>query len=141
MSIDYYLLKNPCPHCDTPEKKIKIGTSSSGWCFGLHVMPHLGIKSLVDWVALFNDPNNVIKNNYGDTVSPDEMIGFITKRSWRMPDNPAYIKDDHWYERNHALPGPNGLSRHKIDGSYIIGHGEGTWDYILDQESKKYEEW
>jgi hypothetical protein len=141
MSIEYYLLKNVCPHCGTPEKKIKIGTSSSSWCFGLHVMPHLGIKSLEDWIVLFNDRVNLIKNEYDDIVSADEMIGLITKRFWQPTANPAYPRDNNWYKNNHALPGPNGLARHKIDGSYIVGHGEGTWDYILNQESGKYESW
>jgi hypothetical protein len=42
MSTDYYLLKNVCPHCGKPEKEMQIGTSSSGWCFGLRVIPLYG---------------------------------------------------------------------------------------------------
>jgi hypothetical protein len=137
MSTDYYLLKNVCPHCGTPEKKIQIGTSSNGWCFGLHVMPYLGIRTLGDWVELFADSSSVIKDEYDDTVDAKEMLDIITRRSCHPSDG----RDSRWYKKNHAIPGPNGLARQNIDGSHIIEHGEGTWDYIFDSDARKYEEW
>jgi hypothetical protein len=137
MSTDYYLLKNVCPHCGTPEKKIQIGTSSNGWCFGLHVMPYLGIRTLADWVELFADLSSVIKNEYGDIIRTGEMLAIIMKRFHHLSDR----RDSRWYKKNRAIPGPNGLARHRIDGYHIIEHGEGTWDYIFDSAARKYEEW
>ena len=125
-----------CPHCGTPEKKIQIGTLSNGWCFGLHVMPYLGIRALADWIALFADSSSVIKNEYDDIIRTGEMLAFIMKRSHHPSDGRA----SRWYKKNHAIPGPGGLARRNIDGRHIIEHGEGTWDYIFDSDARKYEE-
>lgn len=38
---------------------------------------------------------------------------------------------NHFLEMNNAELGPNNLLRHKIDGQFCIGHGEGTWDYCI----------
>ena len=77
---------------------IHIGKSSSGWRFGLCSYPTenpkfkddvMGyheyyldkpISSLDDWVELFNDPNNHIEDEYGNTISKEEMIDVITNR-------------------------------------------------------------
>ena len=125
MSTDYYLLKNICPHCGKPEKKIEIGRSSGGWCFGLRVYPSLGISYLDDWNRLFNNPANAIEDEYGERIAVERMIEIITARKWNHMKKP-----DDWYQNNHAIKGPNGLVRHKIDGEFVIAHGSGTYDYI-----------
>ncbi len=100
-------------------------------------MPYLGIRTLADWVELFADLSSVIKNEYGDIIRTGEMLAIIMKRFHHLSDR----RDSRWYKKNRAIPGPNGLARHRIDGYHIIEHGEGTWDYIFDSAARKYEEW
>jgi len=141
MSTDYYLLKNVCPHCGKPEKEMQIGRSSSGWCFGLRVIPQIGVNTLEDWIKLFNDPDNRIKSEYGVQLDAQSMVEIITERRSRSGEKPDWWKPDWWYKDNQAIKGPNGLVRHRIDGKFVVGHGEGTWDYIFDSGNFMDEEW
>lgn len=64
-------------------------------------------------------------------------MSVITERSWvRSQKKPfGYASWDEFYTRNNAVPGPNGLARHRIDMAHCIGHGAGTWDLILGEFS------
>jgi hypothetical protein len=69
---------------------------------------------------------------YGTPITPEDMLATIEQRSWsRVPDRPTPKR---WYDENHAEPGPNGLARHRI-GSRCIGHGSGTYDYMVGEFS------
>jgi hypothetical protein len=110
---------------------LHIGKSSAGWCFSLHVYPEHGINSLDEWKSLFCDPYALIQDEYGRFVTPAEMLDWITNRSWDgAAQHPQII-----YDQNHAERGPNGLMRSKVDGVHCVGHGEGTWDYIVGEFS------
>jgi hypothetical protein len=63
----------------------------------------------------------LIKNEYGEIVSPEGMLEVITARACTLKNRPL----GGGYEE-----GPNGLIRHLIDGRFCVGHGEGTWDLI-----------
>lgn len=112
-----------CGRSDTKERHI--GKSSGGWCFSLHVYPEEGINTLEDWKKIFG--SGEIRNEYGGVITVDRMLSTITERSWDR-----VVK---WSEadlkRNHAVEGPNGLVRSVVDGRHCIGHGDGTWDYIV----------
>ena len=131
MSTNYYLQNKPCSHCGLADSKsiLHIGLSSGGWCFGLHVMPEESIESLDDWTRLFEDPDKEIVDEYGDKIEKGKMLQIITERSWPRP--PEF----QWNCGAYAEPGPNGLYRHKITPDWCIGHGEGTWDYIVGEFS------
>ena len=105
--------------------------------FALRVYPELGINTLDDWKKLFAEANNSILNEYGTTVSASEMIDWITNRSWKKRENChlLYKSWDDFHQRNHSEFGPNNLLRSKIDGDRCIGHGEGTWDYFINEFS------
>lgn len=129
MGTNYYWVKlksEPCSHCGRfdQEEERHIGKSSAGWCFSLHVYPAEGINTLEDWEKLMGQPGSLIRDEYGGTVSVDEMLSRIRDRKWdrRKPTVMELIQND-------AEAGPNGLLRHRMDG-YCVGHGEGTWDYI-----------
>jgi len=113
MGTNYYI-KNilSCPECGTPAAAdYHIGKASGGWCFGLHVKPGIGFNStnnLNDIKRLWK--GKPIKDEDGSTISKKEMLSIITERSWN---------------------GPNELLRHKIDGTFCIGHGPGTYDYLI----------
>jgi hypothetical protein len=110
MGTNYYLSQKPnCEHCGQPSgARLHIGKSSGGWCFALHVVPARGIYTLSDWRELWNKPGAVIRDEYGRSISIEEMEQYITNRSW--------------------FRGP--LQRHDVDGQHCLGHGPGTWDYI-----------
>ena len=76
-------------------------------------------------------PGGVIKNEYGDTKTVAEVLEVITERSWpsngKVPH--GYASWNEFHDQNHAVPGPNGLCRHRI-GPHCVGHGEGTWDLV-----------
>lgn len=104
MGTNYYLHEKPdCECCGRPFEPLHIGKSSGGWCFALHVMPEDGINSLADWQERWNKPGAFIRNEYGETVSVQDMEDVITNR-------------------------PMDTKRH--DDRYCVGHGPGTWDYI-----------
>lgn len=114
MGTNYYLhtgnkIKCGCENCDgfVPEI-LHVGKSSCGWAFALHVIPERGLNTLDDWKKLLIGAK--IKDEYGDTVSYEQMLSIITNRSH-----------------------PNGLRYSKIDGHHCIGHGEGTWVHIVGE--------
>lgn len=140
MGTNYYWHANVCEHCKRSEAPVHIGKSSAGWCFSLHVYPDgIGyeqprVNTLEDWKALWSQPGSVIKDEYGDAISPEDMEERITQR--RGPDavRPSYYDDRREMARNHAEPGPNNLWRHQI-GHHVIAHGPGTYDLIVGEFS------
>ena len=131
MGTNYYLHENPCPHCKHPERRLHVGKSSGGWCFSLHVLDAaetggLRIQSLADWEEQFRKPGSVIVNEYGDTVSVEEMLREIKERK-PVPRSPP--PDERFLRDNEAEIGPKGLLRHRL-GRHCVAHGEGTWDMI-----------
>lgn len=133
MGTNYYLRAPKCFHCGKEEESpIHLGKSSVGWCFSLHVSPENGISCWEDIQQLIEDKlceEWCIKNEYGDQISLVDFIKTVTKRSGNRPwEGDALLI-------NHAIQGPNNLARHVIDGWHCIGHGEGTYDYIIGEFS------
>jgi hypothetical protein len=141
MGTNFYFRKplaNYCEHCgrSDPPKELHIGKSSAGWCFSLHVYPEQGIHTLDDWGAIW--ANGTIFDEYGDELTRLEMLAVITTgrsstKDWdsRWASNSGYFSEEAFHRSNHSERGPNGLLRHRIDGSHCIGHGPGPYDYIV----------
>lgn len=131
MGTNYYWF--PEPFCLNP---VHIGKSSAGWCFTLHVYPdgahnipdEIEVHDLDDWIELWERPNTAIRDEYGDPVTRDEMFERITNRG-----SGAKLTDG-WLERNHAIRGPNGLARRRLDEN-CVSHGDGTWDCLVGEFS------
>ena len=70
-----------CPHCGQETPNLHIGKSSGGWNFSLRVHPREDrpIRSLDDWVARWSE-GGAIFNEYGDPVTPDNMLSTIKDR-------------------------------------------------------------
>ena len=118
MGVNYYWYeKPPCPECGRDFNRTHIGKSSFGWCFALHIYPP-EIKSLGDWMGLFDRPGSYIKDEDGKKVSHAEMLKVIT-------------------ERKRYVPSRSAPKRHEIDGRLCVGHGEGTWDLYIGEFSWK----
>lgn len=114
MGTNYYLHQKPDRECcGRSFEPLHIGKSSGGWCFSMHVMPEDGIESIDDWRALWSAPGAFVRNEYGERITIDELEQAITQRLWRGE-----------FPRRHA-----------IDGSCCIGHGSGSWDYIIGEFS------
>lgn len=130
MGTNHYLHAPACPHCGKEqEERIHLGKSSVGWCYGLHVRPEWNIFTLKDVGALITDKINdgwEIRNEYGDKLSKGEWAKIVLAREGRQS-----ALGDQWYRQNHAIKGPKNLARHVIDHWHCIGHGEGTYDYIV----------
>lgn len=134
MGTNYYWIDTPCPnpctHCQ--QVGVHIGKSSAGWCFSLHVDDEC--RTLADWDVRFRRFGSVIQDEYGRTITRDQMIDVITARGRdrALPDTPddGYKSWAEFHRLNDSQPGPNGLVRARVDGKHCIGHGEGTWDYI-----------
>lgn len=133
MGTNYYWYeKHACPTCQREFPGRHIGKSSAGWCFSLHIYPNPedgDIHVLEDWQKLYQ--SGIIRDEYGRIISAEKMTDIITKRFF--PEGPEHNFDYHNFDYlgNHAEPGPNNLFRHQIDHSYCIGHGPGTWDYLV----------
>ena len=91
-----------CPTCGhTPNyEPLHIGKSSMGWCFSLHVIPEEGINTLEDWTMRWSKTGTIIKNEYGEQLTPFEMHDYITNRKGRAN---AWSASD--LARNHAVRG------------------------------------
>ncbi len=143
METNYYIKDTmECPECGAPKvADYHIGKSSAGWCFSLHVDVDLarGVNDLGDIKRLW--AYKTIKDEYGSTISKKEMLAIITERSWKrrsveeMKKDPFYVTWKTFHKLNHSEDGPNGLLRHKIDGVHCIGHGDGTYDYLIGEFS------
>ena len=143
MGTNYYWYeKSECPCCHRPYEPLHIGKSSSGWCFSLHIYPDKNINNLDDWKKLLNKPESYILDEYDRETSYTEMIEIITERStdidWDTVNDVYfqglygdYSGEDDFHAENSSQRGPNGLLRHRIYPYHCIGHGEGTWDYII----------
>lgn len=121
MGTNYYLAYNNSEvnevHVGLINYEYHIGKSSYGWNFSLHVMPEKGIFDLDDWRLLW--ANHKIVDEYNDFVSVGEMERIITMRMGKV----RISKYKYSVER--------GLFRHSVDGTYCIGHGNGTWDLMI----------
>lgn len=131
MGTNYYWYPRPeCPHCKRPYEPVHIGTSITGWCFALHVIPEEGINTLMDWIKRFDAPNAIIEDEYGNVLSSKEMQVEITERSAKEVFRTACFLED-----NFAQEGPNHLLRSRLVSGHCVGHGEGTWDYLVGEFS------
>jgi len=153
MGTNYYLVYpqmvdvdcHTCGHSHKEQKKYHLGKSSFGWCFSLHVEPSAGINT---WYDLYHDILTVVTANgghiedeYGETLTLEEFTPKVTERKsshnfderdWK---DMLYFDEQNFHRLNHSERGPNNLLRHRVDGVYCIGHGEGTWDYITGEFS------
>lgn len=109
MGTNYYWnpTSSPCPTCGhDPGEEIHIGKSSAGWAFALHVTDT--ITDLAAWELHWQ--LGTISNEYGDPLSPEEMLSQITERHNR-----------------------NGLRRAAPE--HCVSHGPGTWDLVSGEFS------
>ncbi len=113
---------------------LHIGKSSAGWCFSLHVYTwdENGPQDLAQWQHIWSQ-GGLIEDEYGWSVTAEEMLDIICQRSWDSPENPVgYANWDAFDRANHSVPGPNGLRRHAIGPpGGCIAHGAGTYDFIV----------
>ena len=137
MGTNYYATtEQPCPHCGRGGELKHIGKSSAGWCFALHIYPDDGINTLADWQEFWKDKR--ITDEYGREQTQDEMLATITERGREPKWDTKPMMYDSWAEfhhQNHSKQGPQGLLRSQIDGRHCVGHGEGTYDYIVGEFS------
>ena len=141
MGTNYYWISDPCVTCQHSRERLHIGKSSWGWCFGLHVIPELGANSYEAWKKKWRSDGKIV-NEYGESVTTTEMEAIITerehdvlrKKEWMLM---GYLNEADFHRNNHSERGPKGLLRHAIsqDGRHCIGHGAGTWDYIVGEFS------
>jgi hypothetical protein len=136
MGTNYYLRYNNCSHCQRYDE-LHIGKASSGWCFSLHVIPEKDIHDLEDWEKLFNDPANIIFDEYDEKVSVEAMIIIITNREWSFSSiaPPGYRTWENFHNENYSEDGPNHLIRHKLKPGHCVKHGSGTCDCIVGEFS------
>ena len=123
------------------EEELHIGKSSVGWVFSMHVIPEKNLNSLHEWVAFILSAHGNIRNEYGKNIYLGELLRTITERKFDKPLKEVFEPDGFYcsirdfYKKNEAEPGPRNLIRYKIDGTFCVGHGEGTWDYIIGEFS------
>ena len=122
MGTNYYLIDKE------RDEEYHLGKSSAGWCFALHVSPEENIHDLSDILNKIKQPSKHIINEYGDKITTTEFLEIVTERAWK---NNADNITDLFLKENQAETGPNNLLRSKIDNVHCIGHGAGTYDFII----------
>lgn len=156
MGTNYYLVYNEkeaatCPCCGhetIKSKELHLGKSSSGWTFSLHVYPDVSIRNWND-IQLeclhAIGKGGWIKDEYGTAVEWEMFVNIVTERGSDNTIDEMVEKNNrlgfstvgsvgYYLAYNMAVRGPNNLLRHKID-QYCVGHGEGTYDYIVGEFS------
>ena len=139
MGTNYYWLSEPCPTCAHSQERMHIGKSSWGWCFGLHVLPEQGLNTYLDWAAKWRG-GGIIKDENENNITVEHMERIITQRKhepttardWLLM---GYRDEADFHTRNHSQQGLHGLLRHTLIPGHCIGHGEGTWDYLVGEFS------
>ncbi len=136
MGTNYYWVTN-----DGAEP-LHIGKSSYGWCFGVHLIPELGILNLADWQhRYYQQEKGFIRDEEGDRIAPETMDRIITAREsshvslygWKAM---GYHDEADFHRKNHSSRDPSGLLRHTIrHETFCIGHGSGSWDYMVGEFS------
>lgn len=131
----YHVERDPCSCCGRPFESRHIGKSSAGWCFSLHVHPDDGIRTLDDWRARL--ATGKIRDEYGRELTVEDVIKVITDRACKTRDvtGSGYASLADFHSQNNSVDGPNNLMRHRVDVRHCIGHGEGTYDYIIGEFS------
>jgi hypothetical protein len=107
-------------------KPISLGVSSNGWCFALHVYPERGLNTLDDWLLLLNRPGSGVFDERHTLNRLSDVLMCIRDR-WTEPID----RGEKFYRDQYAEPGPCGMLRHKVMPGHCVGHGEGTWDYMV----------
>jgi len=79
MGTNYYMRENICNSCGR-YNELHIGKSSYGWAFSLRIYIDENIRTLSDWKKLWQDPKNLIFDEYDNAITVDEMISCITDR-------------------------------------------------------------
>lgn len=156
MGTNYYLVYNEkvdsvCPCCKheiTKYKELHLGKSSNGWTFALHVYPEQGIHTWGDVlyeILYATGKGGWIKDEYGTEVETDMFIDIVTERGSNNTIDEMVEKNNrlgfstvegvgYYLAYNMAVRGPNNLLRPKI-GNGCIGHGGGTYDYLVGEFS------
>jgi hypothetical protein len=115
MGTNYYWHpKPPCAACGREFDPKHIGKSPAGWTFALHVDDE--VKSLDDWRELWAIDGSIIKDEYGDTVSIEDMLKVILDRSWGRDEKitpMGYSSWDEFHRINDSYRGLNGLLRRR----------------------------
>lgn len=146
MSTNYYIQYRDCACCGAVGKRIHLGKSSIGWTFALRVSPDKGINDLNDIISLLKSECTSLKHpssrgrlidEYGTEISIDQFVQRVTDRRNEKRITEGWTSfgsglqtEEQFHLLNHSERGPNGLLRRKIDGHFVIGHGEGTWDLL-----------
>ncbi len=135
MGTNYYLVTDVCECCRRGADRKHIGKSSAGWCFALRVYPDKWdepkILNLAAWQLEWSQPKSKIEDEYGRTVTPEEMLDIIINRGRKDPLGWTQLE----LGQNHAEQGPNNLARSTVDGRHCIGHGDGPFDLISGEFS------
>ena len=137
MGTNYYVTdkSDGCWFCGRGIKEVHLGKSSASWCFTLHVYPSRDIHNWEDMKDYIKDKK--ITNEYGDSITLSEFIDTVENRKRpssllkkNFSRSTYYTSLGEFLEANNAELGPNNLLRHRI-GDFCIGHGEGTYDYVV----------
>lgn len=141
MATNFYLHRNPCPHCgkaDEADDILHIGQHVFCWTFALHVIPEKGLNSLDDWEKLIRKEDSKVMDDDGDERNSTLLLSLIRKGHSQTPWElraEGLPREEEFHRMNGSMRGPNGLLRRRIDGSHCIGHGDGPWDLIAGEFS------
>lgn len=114
-------------HDDETGERRHIGKSSAGWVFLVRVHTNVGILTLEDWQKQWEKPGTSVKDEYGEKLTPVEMLDWVTNRTFPWVSRSSQQS----LTKNNAEVGPNNLLRPRINETTgCVGHGDGTWSYI-----------
>lgn len=107
MGTNYYLKSKPCESCGHSNNEKHIGKSSCGWQFHFRGYRDEPLISFNDWLAQMKDPNKIIVDEYGKTISIDEFISKVESKkceinSWNVNNNLSFNEKERTYLKNRS---------------------------------------
>lgn len=98
MGTNFYLNSKPCDHCGLRKvNDLHIGKSSVGWVFTLRGYEQDEFsdlptpQTLDEWIALFNDPQYEITDEYSRPLTTEQMLSRILEREARNPSSSYWL--------------------------------------------------
>lgn len=118
MGTNYYCKtgRKDTYHSFDVDEILHVGKSSYGWYFTLQIYPEKNLTTLRDWIPLLQ--NGVIRNEYGEDISYDEMLDCILRQgtwNWDFSDRPGVTEHHIGYD---TVRGERGLHYVQYDPNY-----------------------
>lgn len=80
MGTNYFVDSKPCESCGHSRTSLHIGKCSYGWSFSFQGYPEDDIMSYEHWLKEMENPNRVIRDEYGEVMSLADFKDMVEQK-------------------------------------------------------------